>query len=502
MKLTQDQVPAFEEGLPINKLRRTFQEALVVAHRMRIPYIWIDSLCIIQSGDDGMDWERECATMADVYSNSICNISADWGTEENGLFFQRDVCETWCGFEMRLKKGASEKRSYWQEWQSCYLLRGYKWIDDFLRSPLNHRGWVTQERLLAPRVLHFTPQQVSWECTRMLRSEKWPAQNFRSSSLRRLAREVDACWEERELMERLKLHDPGKSWNHNNLVDWWHDRVSHYTACSFTKESDKLVAIAGIAKKLQPLVKDQYVAGLWAKSLPRALAWRRLREFDRTTRIVDQKSVYCAPTFSWAAADGYVEVPSSAVARRFNSLVSTEFISYRERNSSTEAGEQPTMDDEILTKDVLGLPKSLEVEIRARGILRSCRLIAPEETENAWGQREISLSIDLQRGSICHRMDLDCDRAAEWEGVVNHCLYYYAPICWECSIDHFPTLIIERGLLMRSVDASMGRFERVGYVSTMDAGKDFQGIKQLGNEKYLPAWSYDEVMKEHTFYIV
>lgn len=387
MKLTQGQVSAFEEGLPISKLRKTFQEALVIAQRMNIPYIWIDSLCIIQSGDDGMDWERECATMTDVYSNAICNISADWGTGETGLFFQRDVCETWCGFEMRLEKGASEQRSHWQERQSCYLLRGYKWIDNFLRSPLNHHGWVTQERLLAPRVLHFTPQQVSWECTRMLRSEKWPAQNFRSSSLSRLAREVDACWEERELMERLKLHDTSKLWSYNNLVDWWYDRVSHYTACSLTKESDKLVAIAGIATTLRPLVKDQYIAGLWARSLPRALAWRRLRDFHRTARIIDQGTGYYAPTFSWAAADGYVEVPNSAVARRFNPLLSTNFIIYRGRDSSLQAKERLTMGDITFTDDVLGISRSPKVEIQARGTLRSCRLVLSTETatgQNAW----------------------------------------------------------------------------------------------------------------------
>jgi len=63
LKLTQDQLPAFEKGLPINKLRRTFREALVIAYRMSIP---------------------------------------------------------WCGFKMRLKCPASEKRSQWEEWQSCY----------------------------------------------------------------------------------------------------------------------------------------------------------------------------------------------------------------------------------------------------------------------------------------------------------------------------------------------------------------------------------------------
>ncbi|KAJ0120859.1 hypothetical protein J7T55_015594 [Diaporthe amygdali] len=89
VKLTRDKLSDFEDGLPIRLLRKTFQEALVVAWRMNIPYVWIDSLCIIQSGDNGADWRQESRMMAEVYSNSFCNISADWGDESNGLFFKR-----------------------------------------------------------------------------------------------------------------------------------------------------------------------------------------------------------------------------------------------------------------------------------------------------------------------------------------------------------------------------------------------------------------------------
>ena len=35
---------------------------------------------------------------------------------------------------------------------------------DGLASPLSGRGWVLQERLLAPRTLHFGREQLFWEC--------------------------------------------------------------------------------------------------------------------------------------------------------------------------------------------------------------------------------------------------------------------------------------------------------------------------------------------------
>jgi hypothetical protein len=34
----------------------------------------------------------------------------------------------------------------------------------FEASPLLTRGWVFQERLLSPRVLHFASQELMWEC--------------------------------------------------------------------------------------------------------------------------------------------------------------------------------------------------------------------------------------------------------------------------------------------------------------------------------------------------
>jgi hypothetical protein len=41
--------------------------------------------------------------------------------------------------------------------------------------------------------------------------------------------------------------------------------VLKYNCAQLTKYDDKLVAFAGVAKEVQALLKDVYVAGLWRK---------------------------------------------------------------------------------------------------------------------------------------------------------------------------------------------------------------------------------------------
>ncbi|OCL07999.1 hypothetical protein AOQ84DRAFT_294015, partial [Glonium stellatum] len=33
-------------------------------------------------------------------------------------------------------------------------------------APIGRRGWIYQERLLSPRILHYTSEQLFWECRR------------------------------------------------------------------------------------------------------------------------------------------------------------------------------------------------------------------------------------------------------------------------------------------------------------------------------------------------
>jgi hypothetical protein len=56
------------EGIFIRDLPKCFREAVQLCQKLKIRYLWIDALCIIQ--DDPVDWDREASRMAAVYENA------------------------------------------------------------------------------------------------------------------------------------------------------------------------------------------------------------------------------------------------------------------------------------------------------------------------------------------------------------------------------------------------------------------------------------------------
>lgn len=49
--------------------------------------------------------------------------------------------------------------------------------------------------------------------------------------------------------------------------EFWDGAVHAYTRGALTREEDKLIALSGLAKELELVLKDRYLAGLWGKVL-------------------------------------------------------------------------------------------------------------------------------------------------------------------------------------------------------------------------------------------
>jgi len=89
LRLTVEPAKDLKAGISIEQLPKTFHEAVSVAKWFSVPYIWIDSLCIMQDSLD--DWNCEASLMSLVYQNSLCNIAATGALDSTeGLFFDRD----------------------------------------------------------------------------------------------------------------------------------------------------------------------------------------------------------------------------------------------------------------------------------------------------------------------------------------------------------------------------------------------------------------------------
>ena len=163
------------------------------------------------------------------------------------------------------------------------------WAHSVELSPLSKRAWVLQERLLAPRTLHYTKTQLFWECreSKACESSPHPYPKFRIDPLddsppyRRSTHELDGLD-----VEPLHRH--------------WPEIIEKYTDTSMTKLEDKLVAISGLARQVYSITKDKYCAGIWREDLVTQLLWRLQRPQYKINLP------YRAPSWSWASTEGKV----------------------------------------------------------------------------------------------------------------------------------------------------------------------------------------------------
>lgn len=153
----RDNIETRMRGIHVIDLPVTFQDAVNVTRKLGMRYLWIDSICIIQ-GSDG-DWDEEAKRMEDVFSSAYCVVAATRASGTADGFLKPPSSRSFVTFPDGL--------------ESCFYV--CEAIDDFdqhvTQADLNKRGWVYQERALARRTIHFTKEQMYWECGDGIRCE-------------------------------------------------------------------------------------------------------------------------------------------------------------------------------------------------------------------------------------------------------------------------------------------------------------------------------------------
>ncbi|RKL33926.1 hypothetical protein BFJ72_g9708 [Fusarium proliferatum] len=287
---TEDQLRA---GMALSKLSPTFRDAALLVRRMRFRYIWIDSLCILQ--DSLSEWQQEAKEMIDIYRHSFCNISATAASSDpssTGLFSSRSLPSRLL-FPFKIREQNLEDKTAF-ELGPWVLYNDSSWKDEIENTPLNTRGWVVQERFLAPRIVHFTKSQMYWECL-----ETTPIHTVYKAAGQQIMKTVSTD-QRYEAMDRKTYHT------------LWGNLVSIYANCALTKESDRLIAMSGIANEAN---KDTYLAGLWKEAIHSDLTWRT--NASEGAEVVRNGSY--APTWSWASVVGG-HTTLSALHQRYSGL--------------------------------------------------------------------------------------------------------------------------------------------------------------------------------------
>jgi hypothetical protein len=149
-KGTQHEIDIFKQAIFYEELPATLRDAVVCTRRLKIRYLWIDSICIIQ-GDDG-DFIDEAEHMKDVFSGAYCVLAASRANDQRDGFLGERRQRDYITFQLD-----NDEKFF-----ICESIDNFS--KDVIQGSLNKRGWVLQERALARRTIYFTQNQTYFEC--------------------------------------------------------------------------------------------------------------------------------------------------------------------------------------------------------------------------------------------------------------------------------------------------------------------------------------------------
>lgn len=260
LRTTRANLEQHQKAIHMYEMPKTFRDAVEVTRALGVIYLWIDSLCIIQ--DDQNDWKKESATMGTIYQDAHLTILAIQAKDPDSGLFSGISDDAGYNF------GDHVELPYYEQGAvkgSFYVSVKDEKVHDVKSEnvPLLTRGWVFQEWILSRRSIIFLDSGLIWSC--------------RESS-------------EDELGNRVPLKRP--------TIQDWMEVVSDYSRTELSYESDRLVALQGMAHSLQKVRTDLYFGGIWTADLPDALLWTNV------TRKTTPRLRHHLPSWIWASASG------------------------------------------------------------------------------------------------------------------------------------------------------------------------------------------------------
>lgn len=292
LKTTTKNLESHKHRIEWDSLAKAYQHCITLAVRLGVQFVWIDALCILQDSDP--DWRRESSNMGKVYENAYLVIAASLAIDgDDGFFFDRSEYK-------ELELPDKEHRQWPPAPPGNVFARVYEpqhapfrdqWVNPVRDAaddlPLFGRAWAFQERILATRVLHFTPFEMLWECRTRIQCECGQNDERNPGGMKF------------NFAEALR---PGHALLQDRNATWG-DIVGEYTSRDLTFAKDKLVALSATAQQMSHRWLGQYVAGMWNNFLLDSLLWVR---HSREDYPKPRHEEHVAPTWSWASVDGQI----------------------------------------------------------------------------------------------------------------------------------------------------------------------------------------------------
>ncbi|KAH6981905.1 heterokaryon incompatibility protein-domain-containing protein [Ilyonectria sp. MPI-CAGE-AT-0026] len=272
--LTSETLPTLIQDIPTHQLALTIQDAIEVTRKLKLRYLWVDVVCIIQ--DDIADQRREIPRMSEIFEAAYVTISAASARSCREGFLAPRHPEL-ATIPYILPDGELGALTLYQD-------------IDAADEPIQSRAWTLQEHVNASRILEFGTQQLRRTCRVM-------PQSFDLKEWRKLAPPTSGGTIGKDISDLWKKPE-------NILYRCWQPLVKNYTRRHLHNPSDKPLAIYGIAMEYKKMLRSEYKAGLWLNFLKQDLLWKRDESTSGKPRRLDNR----CPSWSWLSVDSAVIV--------------------------------------------------------------------------------------------------------------------------------------------------------------------------------------------------
>lgn len=305
----------FLKGVPLSTFPQTLQDAIIITRELGVPFIWIDSACIIQNDEE--DKRREIAKMRRIYANSHVTIIASTArTAADGFLQDREFPPCPIKVPFPCASGVVGSMDLRHKLHSGWTQH------DVRSSHTDKRAWTMEEKLLSTRILMYTDKQLRWICNTTRDCDGGHIESYQDDVVIDPDRVlyVNLNVNPDRLDDYMQLSSSLAIDEHEKFKDVWGILVTCYTRRSVTNVKDRLRAIGGIAEAFSRQTGYRYLAGLWRETLAYNLLYKESNPIDISPPEWDmsrhedpsffQKQIKrpTAPTWSWAS--GHYEITS------------------------------------------------------------------------------------------------------------------------------------------------------------------------------------------------
>lgn len=285
-------------GFPLKSLPQTIQDTIAVVRRLGISYVWIDALCIVQDSDE---WMTESTRMMQYYQNACLTIiPVMCSSADQGFLQQRPW---WVMQNIQWPCLGGKMQFYYPEYQVFYI--------EISSSVWDSRGWTFQERLLSRRSLFIGRSGMRFECRGGDASDVSRSSFGTNPSISNF------------LPISPSQTNYSQEWNNVDMIrSKWYQLVEQFAGRKLTFESDKLIALSGVAAKFGEIFQgaDTYMDGFWESDWCNGLQWRLSPQAARKAASLTKSP--CFPSWSWCSTnitlswkDGSGSVPCAELVK-------------------------------------------------------------------------------------------------------------------------------------------------------------------------------------------